>query len=116
MRYLMKMAKCYQQLFCERSCVRSHPHVNGLLLQTSHLQAHEDSHIPLLREPFQFCAFSDAKKSDICDLLQGSYRREVNYFLGNLKIEMRNSENENIFYVKKYIYQKAFQIKKAITA
>ena len=30
---------------------------------------------------------------------------------------MRNSENENIFYVKNiYIYQKAFQIKKAITA
>lgn len=102
----MKMAKCYQQLFCERSCVRSHPQVEWTSAEFQPSAGLGSLTTHLLREPFQFCAFSDAQKSDPCDLLQGSYRDEVNYFLGNLKTEMRKSENQNIFYVRKIYIRK----------
>jgi hypothetical protein len=52
--------------------------------------------------------FLAQRNTDTCDLLLGTYSDRVNYFLGKSKTEMRNSENKNIFYVRK-IYIKMLE-------
>lgn len=107
MRCFMKMAKCHHQLFCEMSYVRSHPYVKWTFTKFHPSAGHGSSqHVCLLREPFRFVLFLALRNTDICDLLLGTFRNGVNYFLRNSKTEMRNSENKNIFCVRKLYTRK----------